>query len=187
MKKIRGFTMIELLIVIAVLGILAVAVLSAINPLEQINKGRDTQTRSDSEQLLTGFDRYNASLGYYPWTTGINDDDIDVVWTSLQSGGDLDDQSIEDTLDALVETAEVKDAFITRLLDSTASRAIYVYYGGAAGQSIYACFEPRSNSFAQQAADACTAGLAEDAPTDACPDDCETSLSDANACYLCLP
>ena len=64
-----GFTMIELLVVIAILGILAVAVLSAINPIEQINRGRDTGSRSDAEQLLSAIDRYNAFNGYFPWVT----------------------------------------------------------------------------------------------------------------------
>ena len=53
MQKLKlqlGFTMIELLIVITILGILAVAVLSAINPIEQINRGRDTGRQSDAEQ-----------------------------------------------------------------------------------------------------------------------------------------
>jgi len=62
-----GFTMIELLIVIAVLGVLAVAVLSAINPIEQINRGRDTGSRSDAEQLLSAFDRFYTSQQIYPW------------------------------------------------------------------------------------------------------------------------
>ena len=66
MKKIKkGFTMIELLIVIAILGILAVAVLSAINPLEQIRRGRDTGSRSDAEQLLNAVERYYSSRGYF--------------------------------------------------------------------------------------------------------------------------
>lgn len=65
-----GFTMIELLIVIAVLGILAVAVLAANNPIEQINRGRDTGSRSDAEQLLSAIDRYYAGKGYYPWADG---------------------------------------------------------------------------------------------------------------------
>ncbi|MBD3250196.1 MAG: prepilin-type N-terminal cleavage/methylation domain-containing protein [Candidatus Pacebacteria bacterium] len=65
--KQAGFTMIELLIVISILGILAVAVLSAINPIEQINRGRDTGSQSDAEQLLSAIDRYNAFQGYYPW------------------------------------------------------------------------------------------------------------------------
>src|SRR3972149_6448515 len=62
-----GFTMIELLIVIAILGILAVAVLASINPIEQINRGRDTGSRSDAEQLISAIDRFYAAKGYYPW------------------------------------------------------------------------------------------------------------------------
>lgn len=70
MKKLLsqlGFTMIELLVVISVIGVLAVAVLSSINPIEQINKGRDTRTRSDSAQLINGVDRFFATQETYPW------------------------------------------------------------------------------------------------------------------------
>lgn len=73
LKKSKGFTLIELLIVIAILGILAVAVLSAINPVEQINRGRDTGTQSDAEQLLSAISRFNASQGFFPWQTGAAD------------------------------------------------------------------------------------------------------------------
>ncbi|MCL4353164.1 type II secretion system GspH family protein [Patescibacteria group bacterium] len=69
----KGFTLIELLIVIAILGILATAVLSAINPVEQINRGRDTGTQSDAEQLLNAIQRFDASKGYLPWQTGASD------------------------------------------------------------------------------------------------------------------
>ena len=72
-RSAAGFTMIELLIVISILGILAVAVLSAINPVEQINRGRDTGSRSDAEQLLSAMDRFNAFQGYYPWVTNPTD------------------------------------------------------------------------------------------------------------------
>ena len=42
----KGFTLIELLIVISILGILAVAVLSAINPVEQLKSpGCPTEIR----------------------------------------------------------------------------------------------------------------------------------------------
>src|SRR3989339_1192788 len=63
----KGFTMIELLVVIAVIGILAVALLATLNPLEQIRKGRDTGTRADASQLISALERYNASIGYFPW------------------------------------------------------------------------------------------------------------------------
>jgi len=82
-----GFTMIDLLIVIAILGILAVAVLSAINPIEQINRGRDTGSRSDAEQLLSAIDRYNAFQGYYPWQIGASEASaIPVAWTQMVTG-----------------------------------------------------------------------------------------------------
>lgn len=65
MKK--GFTLIELLVVITLIGVLAIAVLSAINPIEQINKARDAGRRADSAQLIKAIDRYYASNESFPW------------------------------------------------------------------------------------------------------------------------
>src|SRR3990170_6632158 len=67
MKKSSGFTLIELLVVITLIGVLAVAVLSALNPIEQINKARDAGKRADASQLLTAVDRYFASNEKFPW------------------------------------------------------------------------------------------------------------------------
>ena len=78
-----GFTLIELLIVITILGILATAVLAAINPLEQISRGRDTGSKSDAEQLLSGIARYNAAQGYYPWQTAPSTTTRAVAWTQV--------------------------------------------------------------------------------------------------------
>ena len=69
MKK--GFTLIELLVVITLIGILAVAVLSALNPIEQLNKGRDAKKRADSSQMVNAFDRYFAANEIYPWNNSV--------------------------------------------------------------------------------------------------------------------
>lgn len=50
----KGFTLIELLIVIAVLGVLAAVVLAAINPLEQLKRGRDSGRLSGVAQIGHG-------------------------------------------------------------------------------------------------------------------------------------
>jgi prepilin-type N-terminal cleavage/methylation domain-containing protein len=153
----KGFTLIELLIVIAVLGILAVAVLSAINPIEQINRSRDTGSRSDAEQLLGAVDRFYATAGYYPWTTGADSDntaltplveitdkaqlfgtDAKAVLTLLSSGG----------------SAELKDSFVSRIT-ATGYNNLFIYNEGAQGNSTYVCFIPVSGAFLQEAADRC--------------------------------
>lgn len=81
MKKVsgeKGFTLIELLIVIAVLGVLAAVVLVAINPLEQLARGRDAGRKSTLGQLSNSMQAYFAARGgIYPagantWLTALS-------------------------------------------------------------------------------------------------------------------
>ena len=48
----KGFTLVELLIVIALISILSVAVLATINPIEQSNKARDAKFKNDAAEFL---------------------------------------------------------------------------------------------------------------------------------------
>ena len=70
-----GFTLIEMLIVIAVIGVLAVAVLSAINPIEQMRKARDTRRRSNAAELLNALERYYATNEDYGTAYTVGDGD----------------------------------------------------------------------------------------------------------------
>lgn len=147
-----GFTMIELLVVIAVIGVLAVAVLSSINPIEQINKGRDTRKRSDTETLINAADRYYAIQEFYPWnrttgtyTTGSVDPDSTF---SFNPAGAAD----WDWLDDLVTTAEVKQGYINRVKNDD---AIYIYKAGTTNATMYGCFIPDSQAFKLEAARSC--------------------------------
>jgi prepilin-type N-terminal cleavage/methylation domain-containing protein len=62
----NGFTLIELIVTIAIIGLLATVILTVINPLEQIAKGRDSGRRSSVEQLGKAVEAYNLSKGAYP-------------------------------------------------------------------------------------------------------------------------
>ncbi len=78
MKKDRGFTMIELLLVIAILGVLAVVVLIALNPLQQIARARDSGRISGVTQLGHAIEAYGTTnSGIYPpvtnWMTTLRD------------------------------------------------------------------------------------------------------------------
>lgn len=203
-KSQMAFTMIELLIVIAILGILAVAVLAAINPVEQINRGRDTGSRSDAEQLLSAIDRFYAYKGYYPWTTNPNNDsalgwrgvagDTTISFTggSIEPWGDdattpcyvLDKIANGNADESCVGTNEVKRSFIDKIT-KTDYNHLYVYFSGEAGDSLYVCFKPQSGAMQEEAATRCGdtsgSGLPEDfraAAASVCADGEE---------YVCLP
>lgn len=169
----KGFTMIELLIVIAILGILAVAVLAAINPIEQINRGRDTGTRSDAEQLLGAIDRFNAFSGHLPWVSNPSDSFVqlwqyvdDVDWNYTTPGGEICPiltrlGTTPSTMANCTNTEELKDSFISKVSDNNYNK-LYIYNRGLPGDSTYVCFVPQSNAFRTEADTRCTTGLPAD-------------------------
>lgn len=65
-----GFTVVELLIVIAVLGLLVTAVISVINPERQFQNARNAQRKKDLRQMAKAVDSYAATYGTYPSTGG---------------------------------------------------------------------------------------------------------------------
>ncbi len=191
-----GFTMIELLIVIAVLGILAVAVLAAINPIEQINRGRDTGSRSDAEQLLSAIDRFYASQGYYPWQFAADDTAHEpLAWTEAPLVTDVIDVSVPgDTAELMLEklstggTSEIKTSFVTRISDS-GYNSLHVFNNGDQGDSTYICFLPKSGSFAEEATLRCgtpSGGIYTSLPADLQPVGDEV-CGGADGPMICLP
>ncbi len=196
LKKLRsqaGFTMIELLIVISILGFLAVAVLAAINPIEQINRGRDTSSRSDAEQLLSAIDRYYAFNGFYPWQTGAGDNANKAMdWVSF-SGGTVADANTCVVTDKLSQSTdpncsgsdELKTTFVNRVTDSTYN-PLFIYNKGEQGDSTYVCFEPKSKAFLKDATDRCVDANGSGLPSDIAGG-VKTTICTDGAVFSCLP
>lgn len=71
LKKNRGFTIVELLIVIVVIGILAALVIVTYNGIQQ--KARDTERKTDIKALQGHFEAYWADNAKYPTLAQAND------------------------------------------------------------------------------------------------------------------
>lgn len=126
-----GFTLIEILIVIVIFAILSITVLIALDPIEQINRGRDTKSLTFSAELYNSIDRVEARSESVPILS-------DVVAAPLDSNFGIT------TLYQLMEFAEIKPSFIyghqkelpnifLTVVDSFQNKAV--------------CFLPKSKSF----------------------------------------
>lgn len=70
LRKQQGFTIVELLIVIIVIGILATLVLVTFTGIQQ--SARNTQRQTDIKAVASHLETYNAKNAYYPMLTDLN-------------------------------------------------------------------------------------------------------------------
>lgn len=61
-----GFTLIELVVVIALIGILSTSLIVLINPKVQIQKANDNKRKADLRQIQAGLEIYRSDKGGYP-------------------------------------------------------------------------------------------------------------------------
>ncbi|MDO8551156.1 MAG: type II secretion system protein [bacterium] len=184
----KGFTLVELLIVIALIGILAVAVLAAINPLEQLNRARDTGQESDMTQYLAAIDRFYVSKQEFPWVASgdIAFNDTAVPQTSLNVilAGVCGTGGCPTNKGQLITEWELKDEFANRKFAQAATGALdQLYMGKAIGASspVYVCYVPMSKSKRAKA----TYPTGTVPPSGTCNQTGYTTL--ATSCFYCLP
>lgn len=67
-KLVQGFTLLEILLVVAAIGILAGIVILAINPTKQLGQTRDAQRQVDVNTILNAVYQYSIENGGIPST-----------------------------------------------------------------------------------------------------------------------
>lgn len=154
----KGFTLVELLIVIGLLGAIALIVISAINPIEQSNRARDTKYKADAGQLIGAIDRYFVTQNQFPWTTFDSvtypsaDTAVSFASATLQMYGLCGATCTVDGL--LIANNELKTEFRSRdFVKGTPTVPNQIWIGKELGSSssTYACFVPLSKSIRDKA------------------------------------
>ncbi len=183
-----GFTLMELLIVIGVLGILAAGLLAAIDPFEQLKKARDSNYRSGAIELLQSLQRYYANHGYFPWrntgsacataaTTALAPTGTPTSLSAQMVKVGLNQDSLVDTCIAdLVADGELKTTF-KQGLNTT------IYVSSWTKSDARVCFAPESKSVRN---DTQTAFNLTAATPPLLAVGCSTTQKDAGDCLQCF-
>ena len=185
-----GFTLVELLIVIGLLGAIALIVIAAINPIEQANRARDTRFKADGGQLISALDRYFTGGSQFPWMVVDplldNEDSYGFVTASDQGIGICGATCSADGL--LLTSNELKSEFRNRdfISATLAGRQLFIGKAAGANASVYACFVPLSKSVRDKAiTDGKVYTISATLGTRTVTDTCDTTWADT--CFICIP
>ncbi|MGB6881865.1 MAG: type II secretion system protein [Microgenomates group bacterium] len=192
-----GFTLVELLIVIGLLGVIALIVIAAINPIEQANRARDTSFKSDGAQLISAIDRYFAARQEFPWVTtgGATDNDSSYGFISAGDEG-IGICGADCTADgALIINDELKPEFRNRdFIDDHGgtdnSKKLFMGKETGTSESVYACFIPAAKATRQDAiadGDVYTISAADGTRSETTSCDADDANWITNGCYICIP
>lgn len=64
-----GFTLVEIILVIAMIGISATLVVSLVDPVQQFRKSNDAKRKADLKQIQAALELFRADQGRYPDAT----------------------------------------------------------------------------------------------------------------------
>ncbi len=169
----KGFTLIELVIVIAIIAILAVGVIAALNPIEQNNRAQDGKLKNTISEVMSAIQRYNTAQAYMPFCTSTNTTTCSTpsalaMWNAIDGSGGTVRSKLVDLGEM---TANFTNVTSTQLLND-----VLVTYTTANNQ-VALCYKPKSSA-------AKSDPLANYSSTGTGGSGCTQTSS--NTCYFCV-
>lgn len=119
LNNVRGFTLVEILIVVAIIGILASVALIGLGPVQK--RGRDSRRISDLRETQSAIELYYSKCGYYPG--GVADPDCPSNHTDVTDW------------DGLADSITGSNLGVSRLPNDPSANREYVY--GSSDGSTY--------------------------------------------------
>lgn len=119
--KEKGFTLVEMIIVIFVLSIIVLIVIAAINPIEQVKKMEDSANEANARELLSAINRFQA----------LNEGKNPVIQNSANSYVCSDIVAAGPIFDTTPIANEISDWFIKHILKEGSELYAGFVSGGA--------------------------------------------------------
>lgn len=131
----KGFTLVELIIVIGIMVLLTMGLLIAIDPVEQIARGRDANRRKAVTEYYSALYRYYAGRNSFPWGSGAN-------ILPLEDAG---------LLGAMLNSGELSYKYSDQMGQSPYVGLTVTTQSIAGGAKMWVCFNPESKSMSREA------------------------------------
>lgn len=166
-----GFTLIEILVVVALIGALFLGLLATVDPLEQLKKGGDTAKRNLTAQLYNGFIQYYSTQNTFPWTGDVS---------ALLANDNTMTAAATGFIPMAISQGVFKADFIN-LAGSNLSKIFLTSTADAQGnrQNLASCFLPDAKSFRLEA----NAKYGKDGQVSS---NCLSATAGGNPCYWCI-
>jgi general secretion pathway protein G len=118
----KGFTLLELIIVAAIIALIATATLAVLNPFGQFQKARDTRVKSDLSQVQKALESYYQDNNRYPAVA------TSCTYRILGNNGDGND---------CIEWGRPWQPYMNVVPQDPTTANRYVYFVSSNGQSYY--------------------------------------------------
>jgi prepilin-type N-terminal cleavage/methylation domain-containing protein len=170
-----GFTIIELVVVIAMIGILAGFLIATIDPIAQIQKGRDGRRKADLAQIQRALEAYYQDNRQYPPNPGMGDYPGDPACA-------YNEYKIVDLAGLVVEWGSPFRPYMNLVPEDPDSTKNYVYIADCGGQAywLYASLERDNDPQMCDLGSTCANATAHGAGPDECGGICNFGVSSSN-------